>query len=130
LEKFPFSIFSQKIYIALLRNIYMVVRMSWMHSVPKLITVMMIFCLLGSLTQACHDYEEEEKYYKEECYEEEKEDVIVEEKVEPQEESGSDITQSKWFIILDKLIDRYPIIERIIERIFQWIFNNLLDMDY
>ena len=89
-----------------------------MDSVPKLITVMMIFCLLGSLTQACHDYEEE------------KEEVVVEEKVEPQEQSGSDITQSKWFIILDKLIDRYPIIERIIERIFQWIFNNLLDMDY
>ena len=104
----------------------MVVRMSWMVLVRKWIIVMMIFCLLGTLTQACHDYEEEE----EKCYEEEKEEIIVEEKVEPPEESGSDITESKWFIILDKLIERHPIIERIIEWIFQWIFNNLLDMDY
>ena len=102
----------------------MVVRMSWMVSVRKWITVMMIFCLLGTLTQACHDYEEKK------CYEEKKEEVIVEEKVEPQKESGLDNTEKKWFIVLNILIERYPIIERIIERIFHWIFNNLLDMDY
>ncbi len=97
--------------------------MNWMVLARKWIIVILIFCLLGTLTQACEDYEEEEK-----CYEEEKEEIIVEEKVETQEES--DITESKWLIILDKLIDRYPIIERIIEWIFKWIFNNLLDLDY
>ena len=95
----------------------MVIRMNWMVLVRKWIIVILIFCLLGTLTQACEDYEEEEK-----------EEIIVEEKVETQEES--DITESKWLIILGKLIDRYPIIERIIEWIFKWIFNNLLDLDY
>jgi hypothetical protein len=84
-----------------------------------------IFCLLGTLTQACHYYEDEEK-----CYKDEKEEIIVEEQAEPPEDSKSDITESKWFITLAKLIERYPIIERIIERIFQWVFNNLLDLDY
>jgi hypothetical protein len=102
----------------------MVVRMSWMAAVRKLITVLMIFCLLGTISQACHENEEAK------CSEEEKEGGIVEEKVESQEESGSDITEKKWFIILDKLIERHPIIERIIERIFQWILKNLLDIDY
>lgn len=91
----------------------------------KWIIVIVIFCLLGTISQACHDYEEEQK-----CYEEKKEEMVVEEKVETSYESVSEITSSKWFIILDKLIGRYPIIERIIERIFQWIINNLLDMDY
>jgi len=103
----------------------MVVRMNWMVLVRKWIIVLVIFCILGTLTQACHYYDKEEK-----CYEEEKEGIIVEEKTEPLEESGSGITESKWFIILDKLIERYPIIERIIERIFQWIFNYLLGLDY
>ena len=103
----------------------MVVRMSWMVVVRKWIIVLVIFCLLGTLTQACYNYEEEEK-----CYKEEKEEIIVEEKEEPPEEPGSDITVSKWFIILERLIERYPIIELIIERIFQWIFKNLLDLDY
>lgn len=85
----------------------------------KWMIVLLIFCLLGTLTQACHDYEEEDE-----------EDIIDEEKVEPTEESGSKTIESKWFILLDRLIDRYPIIERIIERIFQWIFNYLLDLDY
>ncbi len=93
--------------------------------VRKWIIVLVIFCLLGTLSQACHDNVEEEK-----CSEEEKEESIVEEKVDTPEQSVSGITESKWFIILDKLIERYPIIERIIERIFQWIFNNLLGLDY
>lgn len=99
---------------------------NWMVLVRKWIIVLVIFCLLGTLTQACQYSEEEEKCYREE----EKEEIIDEEKVEPPEESGSGITESKWFIILDRLIKRYPIIERIIERIFQWIFNYLLDLDY
>jgi len=99
--------------------------MCWMVLIRKWIIVMVFFCLLGTLSQACHDYEEEEK-----SYDEEKEEIIVEEKVEPTDESGSGIIESKWFIILDKLIERYPIIERIIERIFQWIFNYLLGLDY
>ncbi len=103
----------------------MVVRMSWMVLVRKWIIVLVIFCLLGTITLACESYEPEEK-----CYEEEKEEIIVEEKVDSPTQSVSGITESKWFIILDKLIERYPIIERIIERIFQWIFNNLLGMDY
>jgi hypothetical protein len=85
----------------------------------------MIFCLLGTIAQACEDYEIEEK-----CYEEEKEEVPLDEKVEPQEESESDISDSKWFIILSNLIERYPIIEKIIDWIFKWIFNNLLEIDY
>jgi hypothetical protein len=97
----------------------MVVRMSWMVLARKWMIVLVFFCILGTLTQACHDYEEEDK-----------ENIIDEEKVEPTQESGSKIIESKWFILLDKLIDRYPIIERIIERIFQWIFNYLLDFDY
>ena len=86
----------------------MVVRMNWMVVVRKWIIVLVIFCLIGPLTQACHDHEEEK----------------------PPEEEGSDIKESKWFIILERLIERYPIIGLIIERIFQWIFNNLLDLDY
>ena len=62
--------------------------------------------------------------------EEEKEEILVEKNVESLEESGSDFTESKWFILLDKIIEQNPIIGRIIEWIFQWIFNNLLDMDY
>ena len=87
--------------------------------IRKWIILFVIFCLLGILTQACSDYEEEEN-----------EDIIVEENNEPTSKSGSGIIESKWFIILDKLIERYPIIERIIEHIFQWIFNNLLGLDY
>jgi hypothetical protein len=90
--------------------------MSWMVLVRKCIIVLVVFCLIGTIAHACHDQEEE------------KEQEILEE--EPHYEPVSEITESKWFIILDKLIDRYPIIERIIERIFLWIFNNLLDMDY
>ena len=93
--------------------------MSWMILVRKWIIVMVIFCLLGTLTQACNSYEEEEK-----------KEIMDEEKEEPPEEPGSDIIKSKWFIILARLIERYPIIELKIERIFQWIFNNLLDLDY
>lgn len=93
-----------------------------MVSIHKLIIVAVIICLLGTIAQACHDYEENE------CYEEEKEEEIVEE--EPYYESASGITESKWFQVLERLIERFPIIERIIERIFQWIFNNLLGLDY
>ena len=118
-------IFTQKIYIVYIRNTDMVVRMSWMVSFRKYIIILVIFCLLGTLTKACHYNEEEEK-----CYKEEKEETIVEEEEEPHYESVSSITESKWFIILDRLIERYPILERIIERIFQWIFNNLLGLDY
>ena len=98
--------------------------MNWRAITHKWIILLVIFCLLGTLAQACHEYEEEEK-----CYEE-KEETTVEENVETQTETLSSITESKWFIVLDKLIERYPIIERIIERIFQWIFNNLLGLDY
>jgi hypothetical protein len=99
--------------------------MNWMVLARKCIIVLVIFCLLGTIAQACHEYDEEQK-----CYKEEKEETIVEEKQETSYQSVSGLTSSKWFIILDKLIERYPIIERIIERIFQWIFNSLLDMDY
>jgi len=103
----------------------MVVRMSRFILARKWIILLVIFCLLGTISQACHDYDEEQ-----ECYEEKKEETIVEEKVETAHESVSGITSSKWFIFLDKLIERYPIIERIIERLFQWIIDNLLGMDY
>jgi hypothetical protein len=99
--------------------------MSWMFLARQWIIVLVIFCLLGTISQACHDYEEDQK-----CYEDKNEENIDEEKVETSYGSDSGITSSKWFLILNKLIDRYPIIERIIERIFQWIINNLLDMDY
>jgi len=49
----------------------MVVRMNWMILARKWIILLMIFCLLGTVTQACHDYEEEQK-----CYEETKEETI------------------------------------------------------
>jgi hypothetical protein len=98
----------------------MVVRMNWMVFVRKWIIVAVIFCLIGTITQACHYQEEKE------CYE--KEEKVVEE--EPNYESATGIIDSKWFQILDKLIQRFPILERIIERIFQWIFNNLLGLDY
>ena len=97
--------------------------MNWMGFLRKWILVAVIFCLLGTIAQACHEYEEEK------CYEEEKTEIIVEEE-QPAYDSVSGITDSKWFIILDRLIERYPILERIIERIFQWIFSNLLGLDY
>jgi hypothetical protein len=100
----------------------MVVRMKWMVKFRKLLIVAVVICLLGTIAQACHDYEENEGY------EEEKEEEIVEE--EPYYESASELTDSKWFQVLENLIERFPIIERIIERIFQWIFNNLLGLDY
>ena len=98
--------------------------MNWMVFTRKWIIVAIIFCLLAPIAQACHEYEEEK------CYEEEKEEPVVEEEQKPTYESVSGITESKWFIILDRLIERYPILERIIERIFQWIFSNLLGLDY
>lgn len=97
--------------------------MNWMGFIRKWIIVAIIFCLIGTVAQACEEYEEEK------CYEEENDEPIVEEEEEPHYESVSGITESRWFIILDRLIDRFPIIERIIERIFQWIFN-LLGLDY
>jgi hypothetical protein len=100
--------------------------MRWMVFSHKWILVVVIFCLIGTISQACEDYEQEEK-----CDSEvETEEITVESEVTPNEEIQSSITDSKWFIILEKLIERYPIIERIIERIFQWIFNNLLGLDY
>ena len=91
----------------------------------KCIIVLVIFCLLGTISQACHDYEEDQK-----CYEEKKEETFYEEKVETSYESVSGITSSKWFLFFNRIIEKYPIIERIIERIFQWIINNLLSIDY
>ncbi len=85
----------------------------------KWILVLVIFCLIGSFSQACEDYEQEEK-----C------DNEFESEVTPIEETQSSLTDSTWFIILEKLVERYPIIGQIIERIFQWIFNNLLGLDY
>jgi len=96
-----------------------------MFLVRKWIIVLVIFCLLGTISQACHDYEEDQK-----CYEEKKEETFDEEEVETSYESVSEITNSKWFLFLNKIIEKYPIIELIIERIFQWIINNLLGMDY
>ncbi|KYK33872.1 MAG: hypothetical protein AYK22_05900 [Thermoplasmatales archaeon SG8-52-3] len=98
--------------------------MKWMGISHKCIIVLVIICLLGTIAQACEEYEEEK------CYEEEKEETIIEEKVESPTEPEFSFSESKWFIILANLIERYPIIERIIERIFQWIFNNLLGIDY
>ena len=92
----------------------------------KLIIVLVIFCLIGTFSQACEDYEQEEKYDNEV----ETEETSIESEVTPIEETQSSITDSKWFIILEKLVERYPIIGQIIERIFTWIFNNLLGLDY
>ena len=97
----------------------MVVRMNWMVLVRKCILLLVIFCLIATISQACHYTEEEEK-----CHKDEKEEIEVEDEVEPIEESGSRITESKWLVVLDRLI------ERIIERIFQWIFRYILDLDY
>lgn len=102
----------------------MVVRMNCLYFIRKLIIVLVIFYLIGTVSKAFHDYEEDQK-----CYEEKKEETI-EEKVETSYESVSEITTSKWFLFLNKIIEKYPIIERIIERILQWIINNLLDFDY
>ena len=92
----------------------------------KWILVLVIFCLIGSFSQACEDYEQEEKCDNEVVTD----DIKVESEVTPIEETQSSLTDSKWFIILERLVERYPIIGQIIERIFQWIFNNLLGLDY
>jgi hypothetical protein len=97
-----------------------------MVKIYKWIIVLVILCLIGSLSQACEDYEQEYKCDKKV----EKDEIKVEEKEKEQEDRGASFSESKWFKILDKLIERFPIIERIIERILQWIFNNLLDMEY
>jgi hypothetical protein len=99
--------------------------MSWMFLARKWIIVLVIFCLLGTISQACHEHEDEKK-----CYEEKKEENCYEEKVKTSYESDSGIASSKWFLFLSKIIDRYPIIERIIERILQWVINNLFEIDY
>ena len=91
----------------------------------KWILVLVICCLIGTIAQACYSNDAEEK-----CYEEEKDEVVVEENQYEEEISGTSITESKWFMILERLIERYPIIERIIERIFQWIFNIFLGIEY
>ena len=96
-----------------------------MYFVRKWIIVLVIFCLIGTVSQACHDNEGDQN-----CYEEKKEEYADDEKVETSFESVSDITSSKWFLFLNRIIERYPIIERIIERILQWIINSLLDLDY
>ena len=97
-----------------------------MDLLRKWILVLVIFCLIGTLAQACHSYDAEEKCYEEE----EKDEVVVEEEQNEEETTEISITESKWFMILERLIERYPIIERIIERIFQWIFNRFLGMEY
>jgi hypothetical protein len=98
----------------------MVVRMNWMYFARKWIILLVIFCLLGTISKACHDSEEVQECDKEK----------EEEKIETSYESVSGLTSSKWFIFLDKIIEKYPIIERLIERIFQWIVDNLLGLDY
>jgi hypothetical protein len=97
--------------------------MDWRVLVRKWILLVVIFCLLGTISQACENQEEEEK-----CYEEKDEEEKVEEKDTSYEES--DITNTKWFLILDRLIEKYPIIEKIIDWIFQWIFKNILNVNY
>jgi len=99
--------------------------MRWEVLMRRLLLVIVIFCLVGTFAQACEEYEQEEKCYNEE----EPVETEVEEEEETQEEPEIGFLNSKWFIILDRLIDRYPIIERIIERILQWIFNQLLGME-
>lgn len=89
-----------------------------MGFMSRWITVLVIICLFGTLCQACETYEHHEK-----CYEETEQEEVEEE----QEEPG--LFESKWFLILERLIDRYPILERIIERILQWIFENILGME-
>ena len=92
--------------------------MRWMSFMSKWITVFIIICLIGTFCQACEPYEQEEKCYNEtEC-----------EKVE-EEQQETDLFESKWFLILERLIDRYPILERIIERILQWLFEKILGME-
>ena len=86
----------------------------------KCIIVLVIFCLIGTIASACEYYEPKE---------EEKEETDFKEQ-DSQENPESGITESKWFKTLDYLIERFPIIERIIERIFQWIFEKLLGMEY
>ena len=39
------------------------------------------------------------------------------------------ISETRWFKVLDKLIERFPIIERILLRILQWIYYRLTSME-
>jgi len=118
-DKIPFFTFLHEIFIKNnLQKYNLVVRMRWMGFIHKWIVIIIILSLFGTICQACESDEHEE-----ECYEE----TECEEVEEDQEET--DLFESEWFIILEKLIDRYPILERIIERILQWIFEKLLGME-
>ena len=99
--------------------------MNWFMLTRKWILVIVIFCLLGTITQACHEYEEDQ-----DCDKEKKEEMEVEEEVKTSHESVSGILSSKWFLFLERLIEKYPIIERLIERIFQWFIDNILGINY
>lgn len=48
---------------------------------------------------------------------------------ESEEESKEDISFTKLFKVLDKLIDRFPIIKKIIQLVVQWIIDNSAELD-
>ena len=80
-----------------------------------------LLILLGNYTQACELYQPDVKT---------KVNVTTVEKVEDAEDSpkiiDNNLIITRWLNILDKLIERFPIIEKILQVIFRWI-NSQLD---
>lgn len=69
----------------------------------------------------------------EKCDKETNKDEIEVEEVEDEENAPeipeAGISEAKWFKVLDKLIERFPIIEQILQRILQWIYDRLTSME-
>ena len=95
----------------------MVMGTNWKKLVRYLITVLVIFGLSGNVSQACHTDDEAE------CSNETKKTQTKtedDEKVANSLEMG--LLKDTWFmaflLFLEKLIERYPIIEDILQMIF------------
>lgn len=56
--------------------------------------------------------------------------IEVKEPDEVDDQPEESISLNKWFKVLDRLIDRFQIIKKILQMIVEWVINNLSEFNY
>ena len=100
-------------------------------SISYLIIALVVLGLFGNLSQACENHESPEissdTSLEKPCVKAKKLDILSEDS-----EEFFDIPETRRFRsclnFLDKLIERFPIIEKILQLILQLVYDRLLDI--